>query len=62
MREQTVVMQSGQGSRVLEEIAGTAKAALFEGASFVLSLGAAYLAVCYGISVPPLKSIQKTNP
>jgi hypothetical protein len=62
MREQTVVMQASGGSHVFSEIANTAEAALFQGASFVLSLGIAYLAVCYGISIPKVESIEESNP
>ena len=62
MREQTVVMQAIGGSSVFSEIANTAQAPLFQGATIVLSLGIAYLAVCYGISIPTVESIEENNP
>ena len=64
MRDQTVVMHAAaaEGSGMFSEIAGKAQAMLFEGASFVMGLGFAYLAVCYGIPIPTKKEFQESNP
>lgn len=62
MRQQTIVMQAIGGSSVFSEIANIDQDALFQGATVVLSLGIAYLAVCYGISIPTVENIEETNP
>jgi len=62
MRDQTVVVQAAEGSRMFGEISEKAQVALFEGASFVLGLGLAYLAVCYGIPVPRQEEFRESNP
>ena len=61
MREQTIVMHAPAGSKVFAEIRSKTEAVLFRGATFVLSLGCAYLAVCYGIPMPTEKS-KESNP
>jgi hypothetical protein len=55
-------MQAIGGSSVFSEIANIDQDALFQGATVVLSLGIAYLAVCYGISIPTVENIEETNP
>jgi hypothetical protein len=55
-------MQAIGGSGVFSEIANIAQDALFQGATVVLSLGIAYLAVCYGITIPTVETIEETNP
>jgi len=62
MREQTIVMYEAAGSKVFSEIAVKANAVLFRSASFVLGLGQAYLAVCYGIPLPTINMVEERNP
>jgi len=62
MRDQTVVMHAAEGSGMFCGMAEKAQAMLFEGASFVMGLGFAYLAVCYGIPIPTRKEFQESNP
>ena len=56
------MMHVAEGSQVLREITETAHVVLFEGASCVLGLGIAYLAVCYGIPMPTPEKMQESNP
>jgi hypothetical protein len=62
MRDQTVVMHPTESSGIFGGIAEKAQAMLFEGASFVMGLGFAYLAVCYGIPIPTQEEFQESNP
>jgi hypothetical protein len=55
-------MQAAEASRMYCGIAEKAQAMLFEGAAFVMGLGFAYLAVCYGIPIPTQKEFQESNP
>ena len=60
MREQTIVMHAPADSKVFAEIRSKTEALMFRGATFVLSLGCAYLAVCYGI--PMAEKSKESNP
>jgi hypothetical protein len=62
MREQTIVMYEAAGSKGFSEIAEKTNAMLFRSASFVLGLGRAYLAVCYGIPLPTIELLEERNP
>jgi hypothetical protein len=55
-------MHVAEDSQMLREIEETMHAVLFEGASFALGLGIAYLAVCYGIPMPTPEKMQESNP
>ena len=62
MREQTIVMHAPAGSKVFAEIRSKTEAVLFRGATFVLGLGCAYLAVCYGMPMPMAEKSKESNP
>lgn len=59
MRERTIVMDEAESSGILSQIAETTQSMLFKGASFVLGLGIAYLAVCYGILMPTPEEMRE---
>jgi hypothetical protein len=61
MREQTIIMHSTPGSSLFSEIASNMETVLFRGGAFVLSIGCAYLAICYGIPMPALEKIEENN-
>lgn len=54
-------MPEPENSGMLNQIVEAANEALFEGASFVLGLGIAYLAVCYGIPMPTPEKMKETG-
>jgi len=62
MREQAMVLNAPAGSKVFAEIRSKTEAMLLRAATFVLSFGCAYLAVCYGIPIATNEIIEESHP
>lgn len=62
MREQTVALDAAAGSNLPGERVSETGNALIRSAVFLLKLGCAYLAVCYGIPVPTIRIIEERIP